>query len=86
MKHARMILAGAAALALNAPSVSAQDSTDPIMIPLHNWSSQIVVSHVVGNVFTSMGNSVEYVTTDSQAVYESIRLGDVSLEGGSRDF
>jgi glycine betaine/proline transport system substrate-binding protein len=27
-----------------------------------------------------MGNSVEYVTTDSQAVYESIRLGDVSLE------
>jgi glycine betaine/proline transport system substrate-binding protein len=27
-----------------------------------------------------MGNSVEYVSTDSQAVYESVRLGDVTLE------
>ena len=27
-----------------------------------------------------MGNAVEFVTTDSQAVYESVRLGDVALE------
>jgi glycine betaine/proline transport system substrate-binding protein len=27
-----------------------------------------------------MGNNVEYVTTDSQAVYESVRMGDVTLE------
>jgi glycine betaine/proline transport system substrate-binding protein len=27
-----------------------------------------------------MGNSVEYVSTDSQSVYESVRLGDVALE------
>lgn len=58
----------------------AQDSSDPILIPTHNWSSQIVMSHVVGQIFESMGNSVEYVSTDSQAVYESIRLGDVTLE------
>jgi glycine betaine/proline transport system substrate-binding protein len=80
MKHARMMIASATALALLAPAVRAEDSTDPIMIPLHNWSSQIVMSHVVGDVLASMGNSVEYVTTDSQAVYESVRLGDVSLE------
>ena len=58
----------------------AQDSSDPIIIPTHNWSSQIVMSHVVGNLFESMGNNVEYVSTDSQAVYESVRLGDVTLE------
>ena len=58
----------------------AEDSSDPIVIPTHNWSSQIVMSHVVGQIFEAMGNSVEYVSTDSQAVYESVRLGDVSLE------
>lgn len=74
------LLTSAALLALLAPAAWAEDSTDPIIIPLHNWSSQIVMSHVVGDVFISMGNAVEYVTTDSQAVYESVRLGDVSLE------
>ncbi len=57
-----------------------QDSTDPIIIPIHNWSSQIVMSNVVGQILQSQGASVEYVTTDSQAVYESVRLGDVTLE------
>jgi glycine betaine/proline transport system substrate-binding protein len=50
------------------------------MIPTHNWSSQIVMSNVVGQMFESMGNSVEYVSTDSQAVYEAVRLGDATLE------
>lgn len=58
----------------------AQDSGDPIVIPIHNWSSQIVMSHAVGQLLEKMGNSVEFVTTDSQAVYESIRLGDVTFE------
>ena len=75
----------AAALAVSAlmavsGSVFAADSDDPIIIPTHNWSSQIVMSHVVGQMFEAMGNNVEYVSTDSQAVYESVRLGDVSLE------
>ncbi len=71
----------AAALALTpATGAFAADSSDPIIIPIHNWSSQIVMSHVVGQIFESMGNSVEFVTTDSQAVYESVRLGDVTLE------
>src|SRR5690606_37065121 len=60
--------------------VHAEDSSDPITIPIHNWSSQIVMSHVLGQIFEGMGNSVEYVSTDSQAVYEAIRLGDAALE------
>lgn len=58
----------------------AEDSSDPIIIPIHNWSSQIVMSNVVGQILEEQGNNVEYVTTDSQAVYESIRLGDVTME------
>ena len=71
---------GAAVAALMAPAAMAADSSDPIIIPTHNWSSQIVMSHVVGKIFEGMGNNVEYVSTDSQAVYEAVRLGDVTLE------
>lgn len=75
------IILSATALALaGAGTALAEDSKDPIIIPIHNWSSQIVMSHVVGQIFESMGNNVEFVTTDSQAVYESVRLGDVHLE------
>lgn len=73
------LIGGAAVLAVAATGALA-DSEDPIIIPIHNWSSQIVMSHVVGQIFESMGNSVEYVSTDSQSVYESVRLGDVALE------
>ena len=66
------------ALSVAAPAFA--DSDDPVVIPIHNWSSQIVMSNVVGQMMEELGNNVEYVTTDSQAVYESVRLGDVALE------
>ncbi|MEM7685061.1 MAG: ABC transporter substrate-binding protein [Pseudomonadota bacterium] len=75
----RKLTAALLASAIAAPAMAA-DSDDPITIPLHNWSSQIVMSHAVGQIFEEMGNNVEFVTTDSQAVYESVRLGDVTLE------
>ena len=57
----------------------AADSTSPIVIPIHNWSSQVVMAYVIGGIFESIGDNVEYVSADSQAVYESIRNGDVSI-------
>ncbi|AGT11086.1 glycine betaine-binding periplasmic protein (plasmid) [Paracoccus aminophilus JCM 7686] len=80
MKSSRMLLLGATALAVFASQASAKDSSDPIVIPTHNWSSQIVMSHVIGQLFQKLGDNVEYVSTDSQAVYEAIRLGDAALE------
>lgn len=80
MQKKLLLLSSAAAVALLGLPALAADSSDPIIIPTHNWSSQIVMSNVVGQIFESMGNSVEYVSTDSQAVYESVRLGDVTLE------
>ena len=51
----------------------------PIVIPIHNWSSQVVMAHVIGGIFEEMGHRVKYVPADSQSVYESIRKGDVSI-------
>ena len=75
------LVTAALCTAIALPGITlAADSSDPIIIPLHNWNSQIVMSNVVGQIFEEMGNNVEYVSTDSQAVYESVRLGDVTLE------
>jgi glycine betaine/proline transport system substrate-binding protein len=37
------------------------------------------MAYVIGGIFESMGNNVEYVSADTQAVYESIRQGDVTI-------
>ena len=66
-------------LAASSGSVLAEDSSKPIVIPTHNWSSQVVMAYVIGGMFESMGNTVEYVPADSQAVYEAIRNGDISI-------
>ena len=55
------------------------DSSAPIVIPTHNWSSQVVMAYVIGGIFEKNGNTVKYVPADSQAVYESIRIGDVTI-------
>ncbi len=48
----------------------AGDSAEPIIIPTHNWSSQVVMAYVIGGIFEKNGNNVKYVPADSQAVYE----------------
>jgi glycine betaine/proline transport system substrate-binding protein len=55
-------------------------SDEAIIIPTHNWSSQIVMSHVVGQLLEKIGCTVEYTSTDSQAVYEAVRIGDATIE------
>ena len=66
-------------LAFASMQAVAKDSSKPIVIPTHNWSSQVVMAYVIGGIFEHMGNNVEYVPADSQAVYESIRNGDVTI-------
>ena len=60
-------------------TVQAADSKKPTRIPTHNWSSQVVMAYVIGGIIENMGGNVEYVPADSQAVYESIRIGDVDI-------
>ena len=70
-----VVLTGCALLA--AP-VHAQ-SSDPIKIPLHNWSSQIVGAYIVGKLLNQAGHTTEYVPADSQVVYTSMCEGDIHL-------
>ena len=61
------------------PEATGADSSDPIRIPLHNWSSQLVGAEVVGGILQEAGFSVEYVPSDSQVVYQSMCDGDIEL-------
>ena len=72
-------IAGCVSLMSITGVAKAADSSEPIVIPIHNWSSQVVMAYVIGGMFESMGNNVEYTPADSQAVYESIRNGDVTI-------
>jgi len=80
-KHALRATVAAGCISLLAATgiARAADSTSPIVIPIHNWSSQVVMAYVIGGIFKSLGNNVDYVPADSQAVYESIRNGDVTI-------
>lgn len=54
-------------------------AADPIRIPLHNWSSQLVGAEIVGRILQEGGHEVEYLPADSGAVYEAMCEGDVDL-------
>ena len=68
----------AAPAAAEAPAAAA-DSSDPIKLPIHNWSSQIAGVYAVGAILESTGNSVEYISADSTLVYTSMCEGDMDL-------
>ena len=72
-------VAFSAILAFASGQALAKDSSAPIVIPTHNWSSQVVMAYVIGGIFESMGNKVEYKAAYTQAVYEAIRNGDVTI-------
>jgi glycine betaine/proline transport system substrate-binding protein len=38
---------------------NAADSKKPIVIPTHNWSSQIVMAYVIGGIMEDMGNNAK---------------------------
>ena len=58
-----------AVLAFGSSAAIAKDSSKPIVIPTHNWSSQVVMAYVIGGIFESLGDNVEYKPADSQGVY-----------------
>jgi glycine betaine/proline transport system substrate-binding protein len=70
--------AAATALAFAAGGAAA-DSSDPIRISVHNWSSQVVGARVVGHILGEAGYNHELVPADSQVVYTSMCEGDIHV-------
>ena len=58
----------------------APESDDPIIIVQNNWTSQLVLSTVVGKVLEDIGYTVEYAPSDSQLQFKAIADGDMHFQ------
>lgn len=61
--HKLATAAAVSSLVLGA-NVAQADSKEPIVIPTHNWTSQITMAYVIGGIFESIGDNVSYVPAD----------------------
>ena len=79
----RIVTIAAAALALSASvaltSARADDSPDPIKLTLHDWTGQLITTHLMGEVLKKAGNSVEYVQADYLAQFAGLETGDLDV-------
>ena len=63
-----------------APAISGSpESDEPIKITLHDWTGQLVTSHMMGEILKSMGYHVKYVTADYIAQFAGLESGDLHL-------
>ena len=65
---------------VSAANAAVPESDDPIIIVQNNWTSQLVLSNVVGNVLEEMGYTVEYTPSDSQLQFTAIANGDMHFQ------
>ena len=56
-------------------SASPMNADKPIRIIVNNWTSQIVLSHIAGTIFTSMGYKVEYIEADTDGQWGALAHG-----------
>lgn len=58
---------------------SAQDSTDPIKLTLHDWTGQLITTHLMGEVLKKAGNNIDYVQADYLAQFAGLATGDLDV-------
>jgi glycine betaine/proline transport system substrate-binding protein len=65
---------------MSTASADVPESSDPIKIVTNNWTSQLVLAHVVGDLLADMGYNVEYVPSDTQLQFTAIANGDMDFQ------
>lgn len=56
------------------------ESKDPIKIAVLDWSSQIVQSHITGDLLTKLGYNVKYIPANDQLQFTALGTGDLDVE------
>ena len=54
-------------------------NSEPIKIPLHNWSSQQVGATLLGMLFQMVGEEIEFVSINSIEVYDSLCDNEIDI-------
>lgn len=58
---------------------SAQDSSDPIKLTLHDWEGQLITTTLMGRILEEAGYNVEYVQADYIAQFAGLKTGDLHV-------
>ncbi len=80
MKYALKGALVAAMMAVPGLAFAEAESDDPIIIVQNNWTSQLVLSYVVGKALEAEGYTVEYAPSDSQLQFQAIADGDMHFQ------
>ena len=77
-----LVAVSLAATVLAGPPAAAQspESSDPIKIVLNNWTSQLVLARISGELLKKIGYSVEYRTAETQLQYTAMGNGDMHFQ------
>lgn len=80
-RHWAIGVSSAAMLAMVLPaSAEVPESTDPIKIIHNNWTSQLVVADIAGQLLEKMGYTVEYVPSNTQLQFTAMGNGDLHVQ------
>lgn len=80
MKTSAAILFAATMIGSATVQAAVPESDDPIIIVQNNWTSQLVLSNVVGKVLEGMGYTIEYKPSDTQLQFTAITNGDMHFQ------
>jgi len=56
------------------------ESTDPIKIPINEWTGQHISAHITGELLKKMGYNVQYVTAGAVPQFAAIAQGNLDLQ------
>jgi glycine betaine/proline transport system substrate-binding protein len=76
----KTMVVGGVLAAFSLGSALAADDKSPIKIVTNNWTSQVVLSHVVGGVLKAQGVNVEFKSSDTQLQFTAIAAGDMDFQ------
>ncbi len=58
---------------------SAVESTDPIVLTLHDWTGQYITTTIMGRVLQEMGYNIKYQQADYLAQFAGLESGDLHI-------
>lgn len=73
------IIAGVSLAATVAVSANA-DSSDPILIPINEWTGQNLSAHILGEMLSDAGHTVEYVTAGAVPQFTAMSQGELHVQ------
>lgn len=75
----KLVTASLLAMTVAAPAMAEVESQEPIRMTLHDWTGQLLTTHIMGGILEEAGYNVEYVQADYIAQFAGLESGDLHV-------